>query len=306
MKIKSLVEKYGYKKILPVVMKYFCNKSLIFIYKLINLVRELCCRDIVMVNSSIQPLYKNWGDDVSTVIVKCINSHLNIIPLRYSWNILNRENVLCIGSIISWLTNNNSIIWGSGVVYPEQSISGTPKRVLAVRGPLTRNYLLRQGIDCPQIYGDPALLFPRYYKPNLKKKYKLGIVPHFRDKDNTYIEKIKHERCVTIIDVQDIQNWHKFIDKICECEFVCSSSLHGIIISDAYKIPNAWIEFESGESKRFAFCDYFLSVNKNICEPRIVNMNTTIQDLIMFCTTWSEVSIDLDLLMSVCPFVSKK
>ena len=51
-----------------------------------------------------------------------------------------------------------------------------PQKVLAVRGPLSRNYLLENGVDCPDVYGDPALLFPKYYKPHIYKKYKLGII----------------------------------------------------------------------------------------------------------------------------------
>jgi pyruvyltransferase len=70
---------------------------------------------------------------------------------------------MVIGSIIGWMTNKDSIIWGSGVREPDNPLPAIPRKVLAVRGPLTRKYLISQGVECPEIYGDPALLLPKIY-----------------------------------------------------------------------------------------------------------------------------------------------
>lgn len=304
MKYINIMGKYSLREIFLIIYRRAISILLVQSMRIFNLFREIVFRKKVMlVNSSIHPLIKNWGDDVSVQIVKCINPNLIVIPYRYSWNIFRDNDYLCIGSIISWLTTPNSIIWGSGVVYPEQKISAKPKAVLAVRGPLSRNYLLKQGIECPEIYGDPALLFPWYYNPNVTKSYKLGIIPHFRDKKLGILEKISMCKDIQIIDVQKLNKWTDFIDRINECECICSSSLHGIIVSDAYKIPNIWVEFIDGEQKRFAFFDYFQSVGKNEMEsPYIIDTVFDIDSIILECKKWREPKINLERLMKVCPF----
>ncbi len=50
-----------------------------------------------------------------------------------------------------------------------------------------------------------------------------------------------------------------------ECDEIISSSLHGIVIAEAYGIPCKWIlygnEIEGGE---FKYQDYFLGTNRKI------------------------------------------
>ena len=77
-------------------------------------------------------------------------------------------------------TKPDSIVWGTGCIAPGR-IGQTPKKIYAVRGPLTKKELDKRGISCPEIYGDPALLFPQIYNPKIEKKYKLGIIPHYID-----------------------------------------------------------------------------------------------------------------------------
>ena len=283
-------------------VKFFLLMKLL--YPLHNLIYETCHTDYSLLTASVNPVSNNWGDDVSIKLCELINSHKKFIIRRYTWNIYGREDYLVIGSIITWMTTPKSIIWGSGIVYPHKELSAIPKKVLAVRGPLTRQYLIERGVSCPEIYGDPALLFPRYYKPKGNKKYKLGVIPHFRDKGNVLLEKFRNDEDILIIDVQKVRPWTKIIDDVCRCEYIASSSLHGIIISDAYNVPNVWIEFADGERKQFAFQDYFCSVDKASQRATPVNNTTTKEILIKQCENWKPIKIDLDLLLSVCPFIT--
>lgn len=273
-------------------------------YPLFYLFHELFSNNYEIVTASIHPMYHNWGDDVSIQICKLINPKIRYIPNRYTWNINHKYDVLCVGSIITWMTSSDSIIWGSGVVYSQANLSSKPKQVLAVRGPLTRQYLIKHGVQCPEIYGDPALLLPRFYTPKYENKHKIGIIPHFRDKNHPLMKKLLEDPTTILIDVTRIKPWHKFIDDICSCECVISSSLHGIIVSDAYHIPNLWIEFDRGESKRFAFYDYFQSIKANISDPFCVTEETTLDELAINCRN-KTLDINLERLLSVCPFYVK-
>ena len=90
---------------------------------------------------------------------------------------------MIIGSILDRGTKS-SIIWGAGLISEDSEPIEIPKKIYAVRGPKTREKLLKSGIDCPEIYGDPALLLPKIYNPKIEKKYELGVIPHYIDKNN--------------------------------------------------------------------------------------------------------------------------
>ena len=86
-------------------------------------------------------------------------------------------------------TKPNSIIWGTGCI-DKGMIGEKPSKVYAVRGPLTREELLKKGIECPEVYGDPALLYPMIYNPKVEKKYKWGIIPHYIEFESARDRKV--------------------------------------------------------------------------------------------------------------------
>lgn len=241
----------------------------------------------------------NWGDDVNKVLINLL-SKKSVIPYQYSFH--SGDNYLCIGSIIQWYSNKNAIIWGSGLLYPVEHLV-KPKKVLAVRGPLTRDCLLKCGIECPPIYGDPALLFPRFYHPMIEKKHKLGIICHCSE-----IQSIGHVlniQEVLFIDIRKYGLWTDFIDRILSCECILSSSLHGIIVADAYSIPNAWCRFSDyvAESAGFKFKDYYLSVNRHIDIPLLLLDNIKwdkVRQLVI--EKWTRPVFDENKLLNSCPF----
>ena len=212
------------------------------------------------------------------------------------------------GSILPWAIDKNTIIWGSGTLSSQDPLWNTiekPLSVRAVRGPLTRQLLLSRGIDCPEVYGDPALLFPRFYSPNVEKRYKFGVILHVSTQANSAVYSKLNAILggnMLIINLKQFSSWNSFIDDICSCNTILSSSLHGIIIADAYEIPNAWISLdENHPDNNFKFKDYYLSVGKDITQP--LNFDTMTSEQIQDCVQhWRKPNIDLDKLLSVCPF----
>lgn len=243
----------------------------------------------------------NWGDDVNRVLVEYISGK-RVIPSRCM--IMKGKHYLCIGSIIQWYSDNNAIIWGSGLLTHSQ-IKGI-RKVYAVRGPLTRAELLKQGYDCPEIYGDPVLLFPRFYNPTIHKTHKIGIIAHFYELHSPIIQQLINKYNLFFIDIQHYGRWNSFIDKVLSCNYIISSSLHGCIVSDAYRVPNMWCQFTDyvAEDSGFKFHDYYLSLGKNIASPYNMLINAPSENeltSIIDCQ-WTAPCIDLDLLMEVCPF----
>jgi len=168
--------------------------------------------------------------------------------------------LLGVGSILH-LAGSRSLVWGSGVIDPRR-LPGRETlehaRFLALRGRLTQQLLAANGADVSgAMLGDPALLMPLFYQPaRSRRHYRIGLVPHYVDRDRPVVRYMAGLPGVKLIDVR--QQPEPFIDAIAECEAIVSSSLHGLILADSYRIPNRWVRFSDdligGE---FKFRDYY-------------------------------------------------
>lgn len=251
----------------------------------------------------------NFGDDLNLILIEKI-SKMKVIPYRYSilGKLGKKKNYLCIGSILNVLPNQQTEVWGSGVLSDQLSLPAKPVKVNAVRGPLTRQYLIRKGVDCPEVYGDPAILLPMYFKPRTTiKKFKLGVIPHYKDKDQPVVKEYEHSKDIQILDMINYGSCQEFIDRICSCEYIISSSLHGVIIADAYNIPNLWVEFsDKVQGAGFKFRDYFLSAKKEIDTPfQIISYIAPSIFIDQINLSWKPSSIDTKKLLDACPFYRK-
>jgi pyruvyltransferase len=196
----------------------------------------------------------NFGDIITPYFLKkfCSNDDYSITFSE------NSPKIISCGSIFR-VCNNKTLVYGSGIRDIDQNINNGIIKL--VRGPLTRRKLLDNNCYCPEEYGDPGLLLPTYYFPKIDKKYTLGIIPHYVHY-NAVKKMYENDKNIKVINLLN-PNIELVINDILSCAKIVSSSLHGLIVSDAYNIPNKWVMFNDmikGDNTKFY--DYFNSVNR--------------------------------------------
>jgi pyruvyltransferase len=117
-------------------------------------------------------------------------------------------------------------VLGTGSLYPDSKVPYNAE-YLAVRGPLTAALTGSHDVAL----GDAGLLANELV-PQQHRKYNVGVIPHWSDKD---MERRFWGDGAVLIDVTD--DPLLVVKKIASCKRIISSSLHGIIVADAYGIP---------------------------------------------------------------------
>lgn len=231
----------------------------------------------------------NWGDDINYYLLHLITKK-KIIFLPHG-KIADRISIpyyLGIGSIISFYNLNKASIIGSGLINKKSTMDlhGKPSKVYFVRGPLTRAALIEHGIACPQLYGDLALTLPLYYKPQIKKIYRIGFVLHILDEYLDSVQRlIQNYPEIKIIHMNNYKKWTDIIDEINSCEVIFSSALHGLIVSEAYKVCCQWISFNDrlgshwDEGYSLKYLDFYESIGKSKIAPFEMNSDIDIYAL---------------------------
>lgn len=244
---------------------------------------------------------RNFGDELNYYLLHELTKK-HIVGYYDIWHVGKHDDLMFIGSLVEEFTTPNSIIWGSGAISGDKPLRHKPAKVCAVRGKLTRKYLMDNGVNCPEIYGDPALLLPLVYKPIVKKKYAIGIIPHISDLNNPLVQSLISNNQTHLINLGNYKDWHDVIDEICECDYIISSSLHGLIISDAYAIPNMWVKFSDKiEGGNFKYLDYFSGVGRKISKPIVIDADTDIAELQDYKKNYTPISFDSNALLAVAP-----
>lgn len=250
--------------------------------------------------------HPNWGDALAQELAQEI-SGLPTKNIGDTSNPLHRPVYSLTGSTLHRHMKGDAadhVIWGSGFISADANLQGVPGRICAVRGPLTRARLAELGVECPDIFGDPALLYPLFYRPCVSTEYELGVIPHYIDQDSDWVRAVASQPNVMIIDVTS--GVRAFVDDLLKCRAIASSSLHGVIAADAYGIPSVWIELsDKVVGAGFKFRDHFASVNKPITQPVVVEASTTVAELTDRLYL-DGIDIDLDRLMAACPLPSRR
>lgn len=289
------------------------------VYELKKLINKLLCiflgnnksfiiteSYVVKKNGRLVP--HNWGDDINILLFEHITKkHVLSIPITRDDIKITGNYYSLIGSILSFYNLDNKIVYGSGLINPDDKICGTPKRIISVRGPKTRSALVSKGYECPEKYGDPALLLPVFYQPQRFKSNQGCLIVNMgtSDIDNVVIHKLREKLDIKIVSMTTYNLWTDVIDEIVNSSFVISESLHGLIVAETYGIPNVWVELQNHPKYwDFKFNDYYESIGKL---EQIIKLQENIDiDLInRKKNEWVKANINYNQLLSYFPFEIK-
>ncbi|MEZ6057348.1 MAG: polysaccharide pyruvyl transferase family protein [Planctomycetaceae bacterium] len=252
--------------------------------------------DRSLIEARQQPIRVSWdrsgnlGDELTPLLIPRLTGR----PIVSSSYGSGTSKLLSIGSILHRATAN-ATVWGSGLLSPSHLPRQAPARILAVRGPLTRDLLLSQQIDCPAIYGDPAILMPLVLPPCGRKQYRVGLLPHYADAKHPWVNRFVREKQGLLLRARKpAHDVAATIQEMCRCDVLITSSLHGLILADTYGIPNVWVSLTQRlVGGRFKFHDYFASLTlpdaeffsaAQFVEPFIISPETTVREVLFAVT----------------------
>lgn len=242
---------------------------------------------------------RNFGDWIGPYLYEAFTGKrpIHCSPLKNA-----RECIFSAGSILRRITEpDRAIVWGSGII-SEADEFARPRNVLAVRGPVSAHRIRAQGYRCPDVYGDPGILLPLVYHPNTRRVTgRIGVIPHYFD--FTEIKRITNSD-LHIIDVT--RPVEDVIDDICTCEKTISSSLHGLIVSHAYRVPTIWITSVNdliGDGSKFI--DYFESIGNSNAKPARLDFSLPRESLLngLEYPRVPDLKAIQEALMNVCPIL---
>ncbi len=200
----------------------------------------------------------NFGDGLAPLLLE------RFADIKVEWDTISHSQVASVGSILEHIPPLwDGIILGSGRLlensrlHLQQMHSGITPKILALRGPLTAKYI-------PGTYalGDPGLLADELVGIQ-DKIWDLGVIPHFSD--ITLVEKYKAiipEKFSLRIIHPSTGDPLTVVKEIGQCRRIVTSSLHGMIVADAFGIPRK-VEYSPTLNKDggdFKFRDYSASI----------------------------------------------
>ncbi|ABP81456.1 polysaccharide pyruvyl transferase family protein [Stutzerimonas stutzeri] len=211
------------------------------------------------------PGQRNFGDYLSPLLVEMLAGK----PVVYAP--IDRAEMMAIGSILPrerkakrFFLPHRLHIWGTGTDAPGLCFS-----------PRHHYHALRGVKSCEQVaglrnrpaLGDPGLLASQWWSGRSKptKAHKVGIIPHYVDRTHPAVIDAAKLAGVLLIDVF----WpvEEVLRSIQSCDFILSSSMHGLIVADAFEIPNRRLRLSNGLISDFKFVDYYSAFDLAEPEP---------------------------------------
>jgi hypothetical protein len=241
-------------------------------------------------------IYANWclSNNFGDLLTPYIIEHLSGGKCIYALPSSETLKYMVVGTILNW-DIKNTITWGTGIGNRNDIIQ--PKDIRSVRGKISLNRMEECGLPTQSIsLGDPGLILPTIYSPSVKQSNEIGIVPHYVDLE--YVIQTYSNQFTIINPLDSVES---VVDQILSCRQIISSSLHGLIIAEAYGIDTQWVKFSDaigGDGTKFH--DHYSSIDRH--ESCIDLRNVNIDSIL--CTRKRIPESIQHGLISTCPFIS--
>lgn len=131
------------------------------------------------------------------------------------------------------------IVWGAGCAFEWELENINPPgelEIVAMRGAVSTKAVEKAG-HSPAATGDPGFLVPCFYTPKQLPKIDVAIMCSWVDYDDV----IRKFPGVPVINSMDAIE--RVVDQICACTLLLSSSLHGLVVAEAYGVDTRWVSF---------------------------------------------------------------
>jgi hypothetical protein len=210
--------------------------------------------------ASMEMDYLNVGDALSPVMVALLSGRqVQRVPMKTS-----SPRMAAVGTIGQGFGGGEVWFWGTGCSNWRNPLARPSERlpfevppnsrfvVTATRGPISERLLTGASGSRPGVYGDPVWLLPQFYRPNVRKTWKIGVILHLSELDGrSSVARPRHEmrrfdipaelanevHLISTCTPISIQGIGDKIDEILACERIVSTSLHGMVIAESYGIP---------------------------------------------------------------------
>lgn len=151
-------------------------------------------------------------------------------------------------------------VWCTGFIFRERNDTQFIRdmKFHSLRGELTKarvEKLLGRKLDVPT--GDGGLITPYLLSKPEPKQHQVGIIAHFKEQSEPEFQALadKYKDSI-LINLRD--DPLEVVKQIARCEYVISSSLHGLIVADSFNIPNQWVVVTDNlKGDGFKFDDYY-------------------------------------------------
>jgi pyruvyltransferase len=210
------------------------------------------------------PRVGNFGDLLGPLIVERLLEKLDLDKAPPAGR---SKRLLAVGSI-AHLAKNGDTVWGSGVNgHKLADRYATDLDIRALRGPLSRAFLLEKGLaKIPEVYGDPGLLLGQLepWLLNVSRHDSVVYVPNLNDRPHAL--PTSQSNLVVLDPRAPLETCLK---TIASGSFVVGSSLHAIIVAESLGIGARCVQ--SDAEGDFKYRDYYAGTGRDFAPAESVS-----------------------------------